>query len=797
MSNFKKFSDFFTDRLTGYMKPSDRYDDPIIINKIEVRPVYRKTQDIQKWRNAMISAESVTQYRKLIYDLYDDIMLDGFLKACIRKRVAAVTNRKIVFTKNGIEDEKINKLFGMSFFTELVKEIMNARFYGHSLVELNWPGQVNKEVSGWTKLVNRAHVKPRFGLVTIQAHDVEGYAYREAPFADHLIEVGGDDDLGDLLEVAQYVIYKRGNFGDWAEFAETFGMPFRWATYSNEANRKMLEEAMSKAGSAGYVVAPEDANLNFFTPANGQGNEIFKQLRAATNEEIAITILGNSMTTSEARQSGYAQGKVHQEVEQELNKDDRIYVKRILKEKVIPYLQRLGYDAEGGDIEFKEEETMGLKDRIEVDLKLRTVIDIPDDYFYETYRVPRPKAGEKVGKDPDPEPGPPDDPKPEPPQPAPPPKASKKKTTANLSDRIHTLYNIHAPGCGCSNCVVNLREQKLDPRFTKITNKLENDFLNRYYQGASSNLVDENLFREYYRRLRQFAQLGFGQKFNRIDDFQMLQQIEGLRRNLSKLASHKVDALGKELEPLLRLNKAEYLKRARAIIKRHNITWLKAETQTAMAAADSIKRWREAQDVKDLYPNLKYDAVNDARTRPEHRALDGAIYPVDDEFWDRYMPPNGYNCRCIVLSTDDPPNRHVADWEPPAGLDNNPGKGYKAFQDEHPYFESDRSPDIFDTGEQIRAAFELAENIKLGKAQFKKGVTLPDGRKLDVPVDRFMNADSADAATINSMLAWMPLIIDQATLEGNRLQVELAGIIWTWLLLEATEGIELLTIYKE
>lgn len=54
-------------------------------------------------------------------------------------------------------------------------------------------------------------------------------------------------------------------------------------------------------------------------------------------------------------------------------------------------------------------------------------------------------------------------------------------------------------------------------------------------------------------------------------------------------------------------------------------------------------------------PYLMYSAIGDARTRPEHLELDETIKRADSTFWDKYMPPLGYNCRCstIPMSLED------------------------------------------------------------------------------------------------------------------------------------------------
>ncbi|MGZ8407390.1 MAG: phage minor head protein, partial [Caulobacteraceae bacterium] len=69
---------------------------------------------------------------------------------------------------------------------------------------------------------------------------------------------------------------------------------------------------------------------------------------------------------------------------------------------------------------------------------------------------------------------------------------------------------------------------------------------------------------------------------------------------------------------------------------------------TNMRTAHAAGRWERIQGVKDAFPYLRYVAVMDSRTRPEHRAWHGTIKPVDDPWWDTHNPPCGWNCRCTV-----------------------------------------------------------------------------------------------------------------------------------------------------
>jgi SPP1 gp7 family putative phage head morphogenesis protein len=74
-------------------------------------------------------------------------------------------------------------------------------------------------------------------------------------------------------------------------------------------------------------------------------------------------------------------------------------------------------------------------------------------------------------------------------------------------------------------------------------------------------------------------------------------------------------------------------------------TIFRVNMQMAYAAGD----WTQTVDNAASAPYLMYDAIDDNRTRPQHRAWDGTVLRYDDPWWNTHRPPNGFNCRCSVI----------------------------------------------------------------------------------------------------------------------------------------------------
>lgn len=129
----------------------------------------------------------------------------------------------------------------------------------------------------------------------------------------------------------------------------------------------------------------------------------------------------------------------------------------------------------------------------------------------------------------------------------------------------------------------------------------------------------------------------------------------------------------------------------------YNRNYLQAEYNFAAAASQMAVKWKEWEQDGDDY-DLQYRTAGDDRVREEHAALDGITLPPSDPFWNSYLPPNGWNCRCTTVQVrkgkypqSDPEEaaaRGAACTARPKQqiFRFNPGKQQKIFPPKHPYF---------------------------------------------------------------------------------------------------------------
>lgn len=379
----------------------------IKVTNINVRVPNRSTQDIQLWRRAIGSFENQTNpVRTYLYDLYKDMELDGQIEATWEKRCDAVLNKRLVFKRDGVEDDEIGKLLNSPDMRIIINELMRTILYGYTLIQVNniWFDDDEEQYRISFDLIPRKHVHPENGFQCVSCEQniaSRDWLFLQPPLSNYMVWAGNPTDMGIMATAAQYVIYKRGGFGDWSQFSEMFGMPFRELSYDDydEATRSKLEQAMEEWGSAGYIIKPKGAELTLHdTGGSTSSADVYDLLISKCDAAISKIILGNTLTTEQGEIGSQALGEVHKEAESEKNESDKLFVLSILNTRLRSVLKHFGFNMQGGEIMYEVLQTdwATLKDKWEVISAIRNEVPVSDDFIYEQFPIPKPDNYESM-----------------------------------------------------------------------------------------------------------------------------------------------------------------------------------------------------------------------------------------------------------------------------------------------------------------------------------------------------------------------------------------------------------------
>jgi len=252
-----------------------------------------------------------------------------------------------------------------------------------------------------------------------------------------------------------------------------------------------------------------------------------------------------------------------------------------------------------------------------------------------------------------------------------------------------------------------------------LTKKEIEKLLQDIYSGETSLFnLPENIFKFTFAELINSVESGFGGGVGSFPagSLRATRAID-YRQNIFTFSGAKIFNEVKDLslyvfdENGIKRSFKEFRERALEINNKYNVDWLRTEQDTAFGMAQSAEKWMEIEEDKELFPMLKYETAADNKVRDEHAAYDNIVRPVDDPFWDTRMPPNGWNCRCIVIKLTEGKStnlkKHLKDFnkqQKKRGLplipnlknkdkmfDMNPGKVNYIFDEKvHPYYKVEK-----------------------------------------------------------------------------------------------------------
>lgn len=344
--------------------------------------------DLQKYKNSIQSAQRIDgSNRTQLYDMYESALMDSHLAGVLEKRLRGVTQIPIEFHRDGKADDIITPQLRSPWFKEVRKEIILSKFWGFTLLQF----YLDEEGNIRADKINRKHYNPITRELLKLQTDPKGVSIEEFP---NTLFIGEERHLGIFADIMPAVLYKRGNMSDWARFLNVFGIPIRKYTYDagdEEARRNLIRDAQQQ-GSSAVFIHPKESNLEFLEPKHAMGTgKAFEEFTSYWDNQITIRILGNTLTTDTKDTGTQALGTIHKEVEDELNADDREAILDTLNYYMRPIFANLGFNVEGGEFVYVEQNKIHPTQQVDIVLKLHSIgLPISDDYLYDFSGIPKP-----------------------------------------------------------------------------------------------------------------------------------------------------------------------------------------------------------------------------------------------------------------------------------------------------------------------------------------------------------------------------------------------------------------------
>lgn len=644
---------------------ADQLEIVILDQKVTVGQLYRGNSSVTKWVAALRSAESLrTPNRKYLVETIFDISIDPLISALLHKRTTAI--QLSPWTWTDLTQEAVIANFQSPWFFELIEHILDVIYRGHTVIQFNVAGGFVTD----TEPIPRQNVRPEDHLITYEMYGYDGFRYDLPPYDRYLLPLGKPKDFGLLAKLVPYILMKRDNLAFFMTHNELFGMPLRTYYYNpnDPTSRRATEEAAQKQGAAAYIVLPEGARVEFQQAQSGSSaSSPYQVLHRLLTDEITISILGQTLTTSTEGKGSNALGRIHKDVEEAINLGDMMYVEMVINYQVrdkilLPH----GYPLAGVKGAFVKTERLSQTEKLNIWDKIGQY-HAPIDFaaWYAEFGVPHPQDQASIDRF-----------------------IHKRTATApaapvplsfrqSMASQLTALYSRYRP-------TVQLSSDALEKEWERVMGLV-------HAQTVSTGYVDPALYTLLAEMLWKGVREGLGTALPTLD----AELVAQLRDNIYVFSGFKTYQQLRDASALLLDGAggirpfADFLREVRAVYNQYNVAWLQSEYNMAVANAQAAAQWQRIEAEKDTLPWLSFSSVRDDVAR--HLTYDGITRKVDDPVWNYLTPPLDWGCRCTLRQLADAsatPANQIPQQELVRDLFAfNPGKQKVIFPRNHPYYQ--------------------------------------------------------------------------------------------------------------
>lgn len=363
--------------------------------EIDNAPNLLMSKDIQGWKTALNAAKAIDNPNRVaLVDVFNNIKVDSHLISAVESRTLRVQRSKfsIYNTVTGEENPELTKLFEKVWFNNFMNYGMLSVFQGTQVIEL-----FEMDELGELKTINlfpQKHIKPEKGIIVKSPGDDKGDSYREGLLAAFYIQVGNDDQLGILSDIAPVVLIKKYALSSWSDFTEKFGVPPRYIKTSTTDTKRLgeLETMMQNMISSAWAILQGDEVLEVLDIKSADAYNTFDKLIVRCNSEISKRILGQDGTSDNKDASGtYGSLQILQGVANDRHEADKYMIKNLVNNELIPRLKLISQaysGLEGHYFDWDEMYDLPVNQLIDAVTKLGTQYDIDPEYITQKTGIP-------------------------------------------------------------------------------------------------------------------------------------------------------------------------------------------------------------------------------------------------------------------------------------------------------------------------------------------------------------------------------------------------------------------------
>lgn len=285
-------------------------------------PLQRLVQSIQNYRDGVKEAEWTIPFRVKQQQLFNDLIDEGHVSACMERRMDLTLLRDYVVNcgNDKATKEWTEWLKEQSWFIDYQRYVLTAGFRGYSLVSIGNIVSNAEMTNGLPELrMLESHlVSPDRENYASVPYAMTGVSWNDPEYKDWHIyvkttpEIGGAAcGYGILNKIAIPALLLRANLTDNANYNEKFGQPVTWGkTNKTDDERTDFFNSLKSMGASATFVTDSQDELEFMeSKGTGQGFKTFADLEMRCQKLVSKNILGHAdVMDSIPKKSGSAEG---------------------------------------------------------------------------------------------------------------------------------------------------------------------------------------------------------------------------------------------------------------------------------------------------------------------------------------------------------------------------------------------------------------------------------------------------------------------------------------------------------